>query len=263
MSYQEESQLTGADYGEVVHVTPAAGLPEVVVVCEHASNRVPAALADLGVDACVLESHVAWDPGALPVAQHLAAALDAPLVSGGISRLVYDCNRPPEAPSAIPARSEVHDIPGNRDLSAEARQLRVSAVYEPFRRTLAEVIASNAQTLRLMVTVHSFTPVFHGAPRAVELGVLHGSDTRFARAMMASAAPDAAYVIRLNEPYSAADGVAHTLDLQGSANGLLNVMIEVRNDLIRTEDQQATIAAFLADWIARTRTALAEEGVAA
>lgn len=245
-------------FGPAVARTPRGLEAEVIVVCEHASNWIPPGLSDLGLDVHAKHSHIAWDPGALSVARLLADTLAAPLVEGCISRLVYDLNRPPESPTAIPATSEVFAVPGNRDLSDAARAERVVAVYEPFRAALAEEIASRAGKLRLLVTVHSFTPIYNGVPRDVELGLLHGRDDRFAIEMLARQPEGLAWDTRLNEPYSAVDGVAHTLDLHGCDNGLLNVMLEIRNDLIATADQQKVWADALAPWIKTTL----EEGFA-
>ncbi|MCV6586167.1 MAG: N-formylglutamate amidohydrolase [Marinibacterium sp.] len=248
-------------FGPAAEVIAAAPDPQILVVCEHASNRVPAALGDLGLSAPQLQSHIAWDPGAAGVARALAGALNAPLVLGQISRLVFDCNRPPDAPDAMPSRSEIHDIPGNRNLDDAARAARIAGVHDPFRAALSEVIARHRDTLRLMVTVHSFTPIYRGVPRKVELGLLHGRDDRFARAMLAQTPPGWAHLTRLNEPYSAADGVAHTLDVQGAKNGLLSVMLEIRNDLIaRTGDQDAWGQA-LAPWISGTLSQIRERGI--
>jgi len=243
---QHDTQI---DYGAAVAVTDGPAEATVLVVCEHASNRVPDGLEGLGVGADVLRSHVAWDPGAAGVARHLAARMQAVLVEGCISRLVYDCNRPPEAASAIPARSEIYHIPGNADLSPDHRAERVAQVYRPFEEAIDAQVQTYRRSLEMMVTVHSFTPVFNGVAREVELGILHGIDPRFAEEMMACAEMAAPFVVRLNEPYAASDGVAHTLDLHGTRNGLANVMIEIRNDLIATDAQQAAMAERLAAWI--------------
>ncbi|MCP5036700.1 MAG: N-formylglutamate amidohydrolase [Rhodobacteraceae bacterium] len=237
------------DFGEVVHVRPAAAGSKVLVVCEHASNRVPTGMRDLGLSGEALQSHAAWDPGALGVAEAMADQMSAALVQGGVSRLVYDCNRPPEAPSAMPARVEKYGIPANEALSAEMRRERVMQVYEQFAAALARQIKDARAELKLMVTIHSFNPTFHGKVRGVEVGILHGKDNRFASAMMEKVPGDFPFVARLNEPYSAADGVAYTLDLHGVANGLLNVMIEIRNDLIRSTEQQKEVASKLVPWI--------------
>lgn len=249
-------------FAPVVQVLPAPDSADCLLVCEHASNRVPGALGGLGLDAAALHSHVAWDPGALGVARGLAERLAAPLVHGAISRLVYDCNRPPEAPDAIPQRSEAYEIPGNLGLSAEARAARVAGVYAPFRAALAGEIFRRRGALRLMVTVHSFTPVYLGVARAVEIGILHGRDAGMARAMLAERPAELPHEVRLNEPYGAADGVAHTLDEHGGANGLASVMIEIRNDLIVTPAAQAAMAARLAPWITRAAARLTEEPAA-
>ncbi|WP_282119897.1 N-formylglutamate amidohydrolase [Ruegeria atlantica] len=250
------------DFGTVVHTDTVDGPYSVMLVCEHASSRIPAFLGDMGLPVGALQSHIAWDPGALAVAKLMATRLSAPLVYGGVSRLVYDCNRPPEAAGAMPTRSEDYQIPANVDLSEEERESRIKSIYRPFSRALSELISQNRDTLELMVTVHSFTPIYHGQTREVELGVLHGADDRFARAMMTTAPADQTYETRLNEPYSAADGVAHTLDAQALPNGLLNVMIEIRNDLIQTPEQQEAMADCLASWIARTLAEFQKGGAA-
>ena len=229
-----------------VHVTAGAGA-RALVVCEHASNYMPAAYNDLGLAGAARASHVAWDPGALPVARGIAAALGAPLVAGGYSRLIYDCNRPPEARDAIPARSEVFDIPGNAALDDTARAARVADCYAPFQRALsAEVARIGAPAL---ITVHSFTPVYAGKPRAVDIGILHDTDTRLADMMLAHAAQHTALRVARNAPYGPQDGVTHTLRLHALPHGALNVMLEVRNDLIADEAAQAEMAQMLARWL--------------
>ena len=191
-----ESQVDQKGYGSAYkRSAPIFGTP-FLILCEHASNRVPECLGDLGVTRGVLDSHIAWDPGALGVAQALRARLAAVLISGNISRLVYDCNRPPEADSAIPERSEIHDIPGNANLHQKARKARVDNVYAPFIEAVGDEIDQNGVNLELLITIHSFTPVFHVKTRDVELGILHGRDDRFALAMMALQPEDAPLVTR-------------------------------------------------------------------
>lgn len=257
-----ESQDGRLDFGKVVHTDLAGNAPVVVLVCEHASNRIPAFLGDMGLSAEARESHIAWDPGALVVAQAMAKRMSAPLVHGGVSRLVYDCNRPPEAAGAMPIRSEDYEIPANINMSPEQRVARIENVYQPFCAALSDLIDQHSASLRLMVTIHSFTPIYLGQKRQVELGILHGVDNQFATAMMADEAIGSPFIIRLNEPYSAADGVAHTLDTQALPHRLLNVMIEIRNDLIRTPKQQAEMADCLVPWIARVLSGF-QEGASA
>lgn len=231
---------------EVVSVETPEATGRFVVCCEHASNSFPAPWGDLGLGAEARQAHIAWDPGALGLARALAALLHAPLVHAGVSRLIYDLNRPPHSPGAMAARSEVYEVPGNAGVSADERLARTEAVYLPFHATLRALLARRAASgaLPVLVTVHSFTPVWHGRRRTVELGIIHDADARLARALLA-AAPKGLDA-RLNEPYSAADEVTHTLALQATPLGLPNVMIELRNDLIATPTMQRAMAAQLA-----------------
>ncbi|SHJ62138.1 Predicted N-formylglutamate amidohydrolase [Palleronia salina] len=233
------------DDWQTVEVIGAGRGAPLVVVCEHAASHIPASLDGLGLDAAARASHAAWDIGALDVAAPLARALDAPLVAARISRLVYDLNRPLEAASAIPDRSEVFDVPGNRGLDAAARQERHDRVAQPFHDRLAEVMAAQerqAGTPVTLLTIHSFTPVFDGQPRAVELGFLHNADGNLARCACAIEAARGTYDARVNEPYGPADGVGHMLKVHGDDHGRPALMLEIRNDLIDTPDRAAAMA---------------------
>lgn len=234
-----------------VTIENAAGKSPVLLVCEHASLRLPSSLGTLGLSPDALTAHIAWDPGALAIARNLSARFDATLVFQNFSRLVYDCNRPPESPDAMPAVSEVYDIPGNRDIDAGERQARVDEIYRPWQRALADTIAARKAAGRetVIVTIHTFTPVYKGKTRSVEIGILHDRDARFADSVLARAGGQHNYRVERNEPYGPEDGVTHTLVEHGLANGLLNVMIEVRNDLVKEDAGQGGVAGFLAELI--------------
>lgn len=223
-----------------VRVVNRHGASPVVLVCEHASNRIPAAYGDLGLDAETRASHAAYDPGALALAERLSALFDAALVAGTLSRLVYDLNRPPGEPSAMPERSERFDIPGNRALSAADRAARVAAVYRPFERTLAGLL--DARGTGVLVTVHSFTPDYFGRPRSTEFGILHDADARLAERMLSLAPSTIGLRTERNRPYGPEDGVTHTLVRHALSRGWPNVMLEIRNDLIATAHQQDALA---------------------
>ena len=226
----------------------AAAQGRIVLVCEHASNHIPKGWGDLGLSPMQRAAHIAWDPGALGVARGLSALLDAVLIHAPVSRLVYDCNRAPDMPGAMPARSEVHDIPGNASLSPQERLLRTNAVYLPFHDALHGLVAGRiAQGLHpVIITVHSFTPVYFGNPRRVEFGIIHDDDRSLAMAIHAAALQLTGLHAELNAPYSAADDVTHTLRLHATPYGLPNAMLEIRNDLIATPPAQLAMAEQLA-----------------
>ena len=233
--------------GDCAAVERPEGRSAVVLICEHASRTVPARFGDLGLSEEALNSHIAWDPGALAVARGISANLDAPLVYQRFSRLIYDCNRPPESPAAMPEISEIYEIPGNRNLDAEERRLRTEALYLPFHDRIEKLLhARRASGLRsIIVTMHSFTPVYRGNKREVELGILHDTDERFADRILALTGDAPLYRTERNQPYGPEDGVTHTLKLHGLANNLENVMIEVRNDLIMDDVGQGVMADYL------------------
>lgn len=241
----------------------AGGQSRFVLVCEHASNAIPPRWGSLGLTGTQREEHIAWDIGALGLARGLARRLDAVLVHAPVSRLVYDCNRAPDRPGAMAERSELHDIPGNAGLDAAERALRTETVYAPFHAGLrAEIVRRIALGLSpAVVTVHSFTPRWHGIPRAIEFGIIHDADDRLARAVLHEAGRTG-LVSGLNQPYSAADDVTHTLRLQALPYGLPNVMLEIRNDLIDTPTAEEAMADRLAPVLARALAASPPQAMA-
>lgn len=220
------------------------GASPVVLLCEHAGRAIPKALGTLGLPESELTRHIAWDIGAEGVALRLAEKLDAALVMQRYSRLVYDCNRPPESAAAMPAISELTEVPGNLNLTASDRARRIAAIYDPFHAAAAAVIA--ARPSPVIVTIHSFTPVFKGVRRGLDFGVLHDVEARLAGRILDAAAEWPDIVTRRNEPYGPEDGVCHTLNLHTLKRGLEGAMLEIRNDLIASEEGQAAWADRLA-----------------
>lgn len=231
-----------------------------VLICEHASNAFPEPWGDLGLTAAQQREHIAWDPGALGLSRGLAAALDAVLIHAPVSRLIYDCNRVPDLTSAMPPRSEVYDIPGNAAISPDERLARTNAIYLPFHAEAHAVIAGRIALglAPVIVTIHSFTPVYHGKLRAVEFGVIHDADPILAQAILSGAQAMTTLHSELNAPYSAADDVTHTLRMQALPYGLPNAMLEIRNDLIATPETETAMAAHLAPVLAAAVASLTE-----
>jgi predicted N-formylglutamate amidohydrolase len=249
-------KLLARDEGEPVAIEFEGGRGPFVFVCEHASHTLPRALGDLGLSAEARMSHIAWDPGALEVARLMAAYFDSPLVYQRFSRLAYDCNRPPESSGAMPEVSEIYQIPGNSGLSLEVKRARTDALYRPFHAAVSGLIDArlSAGLVSTIVTVHSFTPVYHGVRRDVEIGILHDDDSRLADRILAAATAVPRFNVCRNEPYGPSDGVTHSLRLHGLSRGIENVMIEVRNDLLKDKAGQEVVAGYL--------TGLADEAMA-
>jgi predicted N-formylglutamate amidohydrolase len=208
----------------------------ILLLCDHASRRVPRALGDLGLDATAFDRHIAWDIGALDVARHLADAFDAKLVAAGYSRLVVDVNRHPDHPSAMPAESEDTIVPANVGLAPEERARRVAALHTPYHELVAATIDAlmAGGPAPVIISVHSFTPVYRAVVRPWQIGVLWNHDARLARPLIAALRARGGLCVGDNEPYSGRGGIGYTMQRHADARGLPQVSLEIRQDLIDT-----------------------------
>ena len=210
------------------------GASNFVIVVDHASARIPRRLANLGVSAAELQRHIAWDIGALAVAEHVSAALDAPLVAQNYSRLVIDCNRDPRVATSIPTMSEVTEIPGNVALSETDREVRHREIFAPYHdrvRALLDARAASGQPT-ILVAQHSMTNVFKGNARAMHAAVLYNRDRRFAGLVLESLRRENGLVVADNQPYFVTDETDYSIPYHGEARGLPHVEIEIRQDLV-------------------------------
>lgn len=238
MSYDDGARLEASAIPPAI-VFNAQGRASYVLACDHASNRIPAEYAALGLSPSEQLMHIAWDPGAFEVALKLSAALDAPLVASTVSRLVIDCNRHHSAPDLIPVLSERTEIAGNRDISDNERQRRIASYHAPFHAALEAVLEGRkaAGQRSVLATVHSFTPVYKDVARPWPIGLIHGAELRLTEGLRDALVADAPGLnVGWNEPYSARNGVTYTLEHHGDERGLDCTMIEIRNDEILTPE---------------------------
>lgn len=235
--------INGSKDAVSIELQNKEAIGEFLLICEHAANYIPAEFGGLGLDEETLSSHIAWDPGALDVARNLSKSLQSPLVAQTVSRLIFDCNRPLEAEDAAPFVTERGDVPGNKDLSFTEIRRRFEAYYVPFWMAINDQL--NRGVHKAMVTVHSFTPVYEGKKRSVEIGILHDEKSLFADILIDELKANGLYKICRNEPYGPLDGVTHTLKEHAVSRGLPNVMIEIRNDLLDTETDRKKLAEWL------------------
>lgn len=223
----------------------AGGRSPWLLTCEHGGRRVPAALGALGLAPAAFERHIAWDIGALGVARRLCLRLDAPLLHQRYSRLVVDCNRPPDRPSFIPEESDTTAIPGNRGLGEPERRARTAEIWQPFQDAVAEAVTARQGLL----AIHSFTPVFRDERRPWHMGFLFAQGRGVALALHAHFCAIPGIEAALNEPYRI-DADDYTIPVHGDGRGKPAVLIEVRQDLIADEAGQEGWAAMLARAIA-------------
>jgi predicted N-formylglutamate amidohydrolase len=208
----------------------------VMLLCEHAGNTLPGSKNQLGLQPQQLTEHIAWDIGAAAVARKVAAALDAPLLLQRYSRLLIDCNRPPESDESIPEYSDSIAIPGNQNLTSQDRQARQQEIFYPLDNAINETLQQHTRTAAF--SIHSFTPQMQGQPsRPWHCGMLTRTSTDTARSMIDHLQKiKPSLTLALNEPYCIDDETDWFIPRYAEPHGLAHCLIEIRNDQILTED---------------------------
>jgi predicted N-formylglutamate amidohydrolase len=231
-----------------VHEDNAAGSSPFLLTSDHYGRLIPRVLGDLGLPASELTRHIAWDIGIAGLADALSKQLDAHLIAQRYSRLVIDCNRPPRAPGSIPRISEATVIPGNEGLTRDAIEARHKQIFDPYHRRIAEVIEQRLRDHRptVLVSLHSFTPVYAGIARPWHIGTLYHRDTKLPPLLLRLLRAEADLVVGDNEPYAVSDETDYTIPVHGEARGLMNSGLEIRQDLIADPAGQASWADRLA-----------------
>jgi predicted N-formylglutamate amidohydrolase len=220
---------------------PQAG--EILVVSDHASNRVPDDV-DLGIDPALLNEHVAIDIGVAGVAQRMVEQPGIAAFLANVSRLVCDCNREEDAPAVIPHSSDGHPIPGNL-FDVEGREERLERFFHPYHNALEDLL--NRFPPRLIVSLHSFTPSLASKPeeqRPWHCGVLYNEDDRAARLAIPLLEAEG-LIVGDQQPYSGRLLNA-TMNRHAEAHGRPYFGIEIRQDRIGDEARQAEWAERLA-----------------
>ena len=227
-----------------------AGRAPILVLCDHATNRVPPSVAggDLGLPAAEMERHIAYDIGARGVALGLARRLGAPALLTRFSRLVIDPNRGEYDPTLLMRLYDGTIIPGNRHADQAERERRLDAWHRPYHQAItAEIDAMIADGREpALISIHSFTPRLRARPsRPWHVGVLWDRDRRMAEPLIARLEAEGDIAVGDNEPYRGAlEG--DTMFRHGTMRGLRHVLIELRQDLIAAEEEQEAWAARLA-----------------
>jgi predicted N-formylglutamate amidohydrolase len=244
----ETSLLLGINDTPPVFEQNTDGRSPFLFTSDHYGRLIPKTLGDLGLPESELVRHIAWDIGIAGVAERLSKELDAHLIAQRYSRLVVDCNRPPRAASAIPLLSEATTVPGNEGLSREDAELRRRAIFEPYHRRIDEVIDQRMAEKQptILVSLHSFTPVYAGVRRPWHIGTLYHRDRILPPLLLKALRAEGDLVVGDNEPYAVGDDTDYTIPVHGEARGLTNSGIEIRQDLIADESGQQQWAERLA-----------------
>lgn len=255
----DTEKLLAADEPHPVIVHREAGAAPFVLLADHAGRLIPRRLGTLGLEAPDLSRHIAWDIGIAGVAERLSELLDAALIMQRYSRLVIDCNRPPGIAASIPERSEATDIPGNTGISAVEAVARRREIFDPYHAHIERLLDARAHEGRptVLIALHSFTPVYLGVPRAVEVSPLYGGDARLAHALLVLLRREGDLVVGDNDPYAVTDTTDYAVPVHGIGRGLVHTAIEIRQDLITETSGQAAWALRLARLLPEALAAVA------
>jgi len=232
------------DPSPVEWINPDSASP-ILLLCEHAGQAIPAQLGDLGLAQGAIDLHIGWDIGAERLAREIASRLEAPLILQRYSRLVIDCNRPPGSAGSIPEISDHVPIPGNRNLSAEARRWRERLIFEPLDAAIADGFARAPRLAAF--SIHTFTRQMHRGPRRHwDAGFLGRTDLPAAEVFLKTiSATHPEFVLAINEPYQVDELGDWFIPHHAEPRGIRHSLIEICNDQVRTEAQIALWADLL------------------
>ena len=231
-----------------------------LIICDHASNKISSEYKDLGLSSDILSTHIAYDIGVKEVATHIAEYLKCPLVMSNFSRLLIDANRGIDDPTLIMKISDGKIIEGNKNISflndCKEKKKRINNYYNIYHNKISEIISQSLKKniFPAIISIHSFTPSFGGNKRSTELGVLWDSDNRL---------PDIFFsylnknhkdiIVGNNKPYSGRMK-NDSLYRHGTKQGLANILIEIRQDLIIDSAKQKEFSKLIAQPLLENKT---------
>ena len=220
--------------------------PHVVLLCEHASNHIPAPLTTSTQDQDWLHTHWAWDIGVTDVIDALHKNWATPRSWLIFSRLVCDANRPTDEPTCIRKTLEGHALSFNQHLDAEEIDRRTKCYYQPYHDAIDAMIKERLQDGDdfLVLSLHSFTPDYMGEKRALEIGILYDiyhEDARF----FFDAFREHNFNVQYNQPWSGVDGMIFSPHKHGTTNGVTYLRLGFRQDLIDTQTKATAFGEML------------------
>jgi predicted N-formylglutamate amidohydrolase len=214
-----------------------------VILCDHASNRIPPELNNLGLAPSELERHIAWDIGAAGVATQLSSILDAPAILCCTSRLVIDCNRQLDTADLIPEISDGTPIPGNRNLTPPERQSRIDQWFESYHAAIESVIEER----QFALSIHSMTPCLAGNVRPWQVAISSHRDRTLAQPMLDNLRRQGDITVGDNEPYDLDPSVDYTIPFHAMRRKMPYLQVEFRQDEVADAAGQLRWARRFAD----------------
>ena len=229
---------------EAYEIIGAKGPLDVLLTCEHASNRLPRPWQWPEDDRRLIEMHWAIDIGAEALTRELAAHMPAVGVLARFTRLLVDPNRPLDSSTLFRTEADHQPVRLNQDLSDTERKQRIDHYYRPYHAAIGRCVSKHAP--RLILAMHSFTPVYQGHRRAVEIGILHADQPEIAerwRAHLSHSGMD----VRINEPYAGGEGFMFAPLHHAREAGIPALELELRQDIVGDPARRPQLVTLLAD----------------
>lgn len=241
----------------------AEGRPDLLLICDHATNRVPPSVAggDLGLPPGEMARHIAYDIGVRGVTLELSRLLGAPAILSRFSRLVIDPNRGEDDPTLVMRLYDGTIVPANRAIDTAGKARRLAEFHRPYHAAITSILDARRAAGHdpALVAVHSFTPRLNGRePRPWHVAVLWRHDARLAAPLLARLRAEPDLRVGENQPY-AGQLEGDTMSRHGTRRGLRHVLIELRQDLIAEPEGQRAWAARLAPMLAEVIALTGEE----
>jgi predicted N-formylglutamate amidohydrolase len=152
--------------------------------------------------------------------------------------LVIDPNRGEKDPTLVMQLYDGTIIPANKNMTDLEKERRLDLFYRPYHDAIKNLLNSFQDPI--IVSIHSFTPQLKGKKkRPWHVGLLTSGDRRFHNVLLKSFEKEPQLCVGDNEPYIGTSP-GNTIDKHAIIEERFNTLIEVRNDLIKTDfDQKA------------------------
>jgi len=210
----------------------STGRGKVILIADHASNRIPQSLKNLGLNNQILDSHLAWDPGTAIVAKALSIVLDAPLIMANYSHLVIDCNRAPDNKESIVPIKDGIPIPGNKNLSEDEKLHRKTEIFDPYHRAISELMDERRHYCDCLISIHSFSPMLNKNYQPCKIGIGSGEDERLSALLLQALAKRQIHSVGKNTPFAINKNIDYSVPHHAGSRKLPHVMLQFRNDTL-------------------------------
>jgi len=217
---------------------PANPNNKIVVTCEHAKNELPDEYSWTENDRKhFVNEHWGYDIGAYNMGEALAKEMKCVFVHSLYSRLLLDPNRSIVADSLFRKNGDGQEIDLNKDITYEEEQKRIKKYFISYYEALREISVKIDPTF--VVSIHSFTPLYQGETRSMEMGVLYGHDSTDFALKVNEGMLGKGYKSEANKPYDGITtmGVIKSLIFARFPTKREGLTFEFRNDILSNESQ--------------------------